>query len=507
MAFISHNPNIYDVPATSYMGLARDRIIFPHIVCLTINGQDMTVGVPVTTAGVQTLTNKSLADNSTFFIAAAAPTRRIRFDATGVTLGATLIIQPAGNGTIALPDPAGGTTTLLSSASNQTVTGIWTFNNATASTSTITGAIIDAGGLGVAGAIHAGGDIVGHSVTASTSTITGAIIDAGGLGVAGAAHIGGDIVGYSATASTSAITGAIIDAGGLGVAGAIHAGGDIVGHSVTASTSTITGAIVSAGGLGVAGAIHAGGVIVCDNVTASTSAATGSITTAGGLGVAGAAHIGGDIVGHAVTASTSTITGAIVSAGGIGAAGAINSLSVATTSVTDATSRTAAANVFAGGVASNLRVWSANMSCDTAPVATTDVVRLLELNAITSTTTLNTSWNGTTVPGGYTQVVVFRKVYNLVFALFCSVTYTTATTNTTPTLLLFDNIPDGYRPRTETQIPVRAYFNSAYTDCAIVAYGAGNVSLYTTNARTPGFVNTDTIMFYCDNPVYWYTSI
>ena len=59
--------------------------------------------------------------------------------------------------------------------------------------------MIAGGGLGVAGAVNAGGAIKTTDTTASSSTTTGALIAGGGLGVAGAAYIGGRLESQSTT--------------------------------------------------------------------------------------------------------------------------------------------------------------------------------------------------------------------------------------------------------------------------------------------------------------------
>lgn len=88
--------------------------------------------------------------------------------------------------------------------------GALTLANTTASTTTGTGALICAGGVGIGGAVNVGGAIKTTNATASTSTSTGAIISTGGIGVAGAAYIGGATfitgnVGIGTTTANAAI--------------------------------------------------------------------------------------------------------------------------------------------------------------------------------------------------------------------------------------------------------------------------------------------------------------
>jgi hypothetical protein len=63
--------------------------------------------------------------------------------------------------------------------------------NTTASSSSTTGALTVGGGVGIAGAVFAGGAIRTTDSTTSTSTTTGALIVDGGVGIAGTMNVGG----------------------------------------------------------------------------------------------------------------------------------------------------------------------------------------------------------------------------------------------------------------------------------------------------------------------------
>jgi len=81
-------------------------------------------------------------------------------------------------------------------------------------TSTTSGALRVAGGLGVTGATYVGGVLNATATTPSSSTTTGALVVAGGLGVAGATYIGGTVTvsggltvaGSFNTTSTNSLT-------------------------------------------------------------------------------------------------------------------------------------------------------------------------------------------------------------------------------------------------------------------------------------------------------------
>lgn len=127
MAFINRDQTFFDQPATAWLGQSTNIVSIPNIInCITINGGDMTGGI-VTPTSVNTLSNKSLVAGSTYIIDTIDPTKRIAFDASAVTAGSTVLFDMVGSGTIAFPNPAGGTTTLIDSASDITITGDWTF--------------------------------------------------------------------------------------------------------------------------------------------------------------------------------------------------------------------------------------------------------------------------------------------------------------------------------------------------------------------------------------------
>ena len=108
-------------------------------------------------------------------------------------------------------------------------------------------------------------NIVVVSTDASTSTVTGAIVTLGGVGVAGNLNVGqtiiasGNIVAASGVASTDINTGALVVKGGAGVSGNAHIGGNIVAVASTESQNTVTGALVVRGGAGIAGNLSLGG--------------------------------------------------------------------------------------------------------------------------------------------------------------------------------------------------------------------------------------------------------
>jgi len=229
-------------------------------------------------------------------------------------------------------------------------------NDATASTSTTTGGIRGSGGLGIAGNIWAGGQVVASYSgvssgqvrmywTAPNNGVTISSPSSGGwarnfgfidstnttlLGAFGGFGSGDSLTNlwigaaYNSTwmtltssqvafqQSTEATTSG---AGGLVTTGGFYAAKAIISNSSTASSSTTTGGIIGAGGLGIAGAAYIGGVVNAKSTTEATTGGNGSIVSSGGIYATKA------IISGSTTASTSTTTGGIVGAGGLGISG------------------------------------------------------------------------------------------------------------------------------------------------------------------------------------------
>lgn len=132
--------------------------------------------------------------------------------------------------------------------------GIVRIPNTQSSTSSVTGALVVSGGLGVSGQIYNSnilvnsGNVVANSGTTSSSTTTGALVVDGGMGVSGAAYIGGQVNATNTTASSSTSTGALVVAGGIGVAKDSYFGANLTivgnlvvqGNNLSISTATLS---------------------------------------------------------------------------------------------------------------------------------------------------------------------------------------------------------------------------------------------------------------------------
>ena len=271
----------------------------------------------------------------------------------------------------------------------------------TATSSKTTGALIVAGGLGVAGDIHATHanleDVEADSVnitdtTTSTSVSTGALKVAGGISTQENLNVGGDVSVIDTTAGSAAgpevnlfrdITGA--DANYLGqikFKGKNDNNNEknyakITGKISDASNTTEDGllefATMKAGSQSIRArltstnlkllndaGIEVDGTADITNTTGSTSTTTGALKVAGGISTQENLNVGGITKVWDATDSTSVATGAVRIVGGLGVAknihakhvnfedATIDSLTVEDTTLS--TSKTTGAAVIAGGL-------------------------------------------------------------------------------------------------------------------------------------------------------------
>ena len=262
----------------------------------------------------------------------------------GVTITGTIISTSVTTGALKIAGGI-GITGSIHTGGNVVV------NSTAVSTSPTTGAVQIVGGIGVGGSIHTGGNVVVNSTIESTDSSTGALRITGGIGVGGSIHTGGIVIVNSIIESTSAATGALQIKGGVGIGGNIYTSGNIVVNSTIESTSTATGALQIKGGIGLGGSIHTGGIVIVNSMIESTSALTGALQIKGGVGIGGSINTGGNIVVNSTIASTNTATGALQITGGIGVGGSINTGgNVIVNSIIESTSAATGALQIKGGI-------------------------------------------------------------------------------------------------------------------------------------------------------------
>jgi hypothetical protein len=248
-----------------------------------------------------------------------------------VANGGTGVTTSTGSGSNVLATSPTLTTPILGVATATSVTGPTTtdltLTGGSSGASLVLGQGASAGnatitptGTGVVAIAGTGSKLTIAGTTASTSTTTGALQVAGGVGVSGAGYFGGDILAGQSTAtngiriSASAISNEssvfFRDVGTTTSALAALSGNQsyTILNAPTGGTLYIRRGNDSSAGLtfnGTSAAFGSGAIVTVANTTASTSTTTGALVVTGGVGVGGAVTVGG-----IVTTSSTTLSGA-----------------------------------------------------------------------------------------------------------------------------------------------------------------------------------------------------
>ena len=144
------------------------------------------------------------------------------------------------------------------------------------------------------------------ATTSSTSTITGAVIVAGGMGIAGNLYVGGDIFGN--------VTVTDISLGNVTASGFVSAAGNVTGGNIrTAGLISATGNVTGGNIIGIVAAgsntITTSGNISGGNLIGIVAAGSNTITTTGNI-------TGGNILTGGLVSATANITGGNIRTGG-----------------------------------------------------------------------------------------------------------------------------------------------------------------------------------------------
>jgi len=226
-------------------------------------------------------------------------------------------------------DPTRGNSVVYSGIYGNTQFGSQFLSNTTTSTSSSTGALIVAGGAGIAGNVNTDGNIVAVGTLTAANVYSGGfqVITADTLGYYGTPLVGGIVGGSSrftsSEASTTANTGAIaIPYGGLGVAGNVFSTsgfyGNITGNILTPAQPLIT-TVGSLNGLTISSGYSISTpdlqatTIGVTGITASTLTVTGALTGLTSLTLSGnvtsnTAGFVGSLYGTVQTAAQTRIT-------------------------------------------------------------------------------------------------------------------------------------------------------------------------------------------------------
>ena len=189
-----------------------------------------------------------------------------------------------------------GVVQLASTASFSIQTANVSITSTVSSTSTTTGALIVAGGAGIADNLYVGGKLRVVNPTNATTTTDGALVVTGGVGIGGDLYIAGKIVAQKLEIQLTTVTTTLLVTD------------DIINtYNTTAATSTTTGALVVAGGVGIGGTVYVGSLRGDVTTSATTwglfyNVVTKEITTATGGGGSSASS------GISSTGTTSTFT-------------------------------------------------------------------------------------------------------------------------------------------------------------------------------------------------------
>jgi len=149
----------------------------------------------------------------------------------------------------------------------------------TQSTSCTTGALIVAGGVGIAKTLNVCGNATVGGTTQSIDTTSGALVVSGGVGIAKTVNIGGNATIGGTTQSTSKDTGALIVDGGVGIEKNANIGGDVTILGTTQSININSGALIVDGGVGIEKNLFVGGTLS----VAGIATISGNITAEGNI--------------------------------------------------------------------------------------------------------------------------------------------------------------------------------------------------------------------------------
>jgi cytoskeletal protein CcmA (bactofilin family) len=248
---VSNALTVGGVAATSFLRSDQADQIDAKLTINSDNGlvvggdSDFTVNVASGTSSVEMFNNVSGNDINFYVNKAGTNTQLINLDgASGaVTLSQTNTSTAVGNGALVV---AGG----VGVAENLNVGGVAKVTDTTASSSKTTGAVIISGGVGIAGAVFSDSlETSGNVTVGGDLTVTGSlnvevdsettILDQ--LTVQNAATLQGNTTITSTTQSTSVASGALTVDGGVGIDKNLYVGGNF---NVTGSINTSSGLVV-----------------------------------------------------------------------------------------------------------------------------------------------------------------------------------------------------------------------------------------------------------------------
>jgi hypothetical protein len=313
------------------------------------------------------------------------------------------------------------------------VEGMVNLNDATDASSSTSGALIVDGGVGIAKKLYVGTDldIGGDSTMTGTLDVTGATTLSSTLDVTGLVNLN------DTTDASSSTSGALIVDGGVGIAKKLYVGTDldIGGDSTMTGTLNVTGATTLSNTLDVTGLVN------LNDATDASSSTSGALIVDGGVGIAKKLYVGTDldIGGDSTMTGTLDVTGATTLSSTLDVTGLVN-----LNDATDASSSTSGALIVDGGVGIAKKLYvgtDLDIGGDSTMTGTLDVTGATTLSStldVTGLVNLNNSTDASSstsgaliVDGG---VGIAKKLYvgtDLAVGGNLTVSGTTTTVNST----------------------------------------------------------------------------
>lgn len=235
------------------------------------------------------------------------------------------------------------------------------------------------------------------STQAASSTSTGALVVAGGAGIAGALYVGGAISADSASFASINNTPIGNSTASTGAFTTLTANNAVTFTANTGSTSTTTGTVVVTGGVGISQNVFIGGTL---GVTGETTLASATVSdlTSGRVtyaGTSGALQDSSNLTfnGTTLTANAAAVTNNATVGGTLGVTG---ETTLASATISDLTAN----RVVLAGTSGAIQD-SANLTFDGTTLAVTGAVTISSTLGVTGNTTLtgDLTVNGNTTIG------------------------------------------------------------------------------------------------------------
>ena len=317
--------------------------------------------------------------------------------------------------------------------SGPVIVGNLLVSNNTISTSTVSGALVVTGGVGVGGAINTGGQIYAASINSAGTATVNSLTSNG--------TVSGTVITASTGVQGGYVSGTVFNASGAATVNSLISNGAIQGTTIQGSGAATVNSLVSNGaiqGTTIQGSSTATVNSLASNTTVSGTVITASTGMQGGyisgtvLNASGAATVNslvsnGAIQGTTIQGSGAATVNSLVSNGAIqgttiqgSSTATVNSLAsnvyglfgqnVTVNSTNTSTSAATGALVVLGGagIASNLNVGGATSTfAGNVGIGTTTIYAGTKLQVVGGSINVATTGSGIVFPDGTTQITAF----------------------------------------------------------------------------------------------------